>query len=178
MVEVNLKTIITKALAMIKIIDKRNITKWLTSLFVTLLLSFSIQAENLAPSQIALQEVLAQHQGKVVYLDFWASWCVPCRRSFPWINKMQQQYHKQGFAVISVNLDADESLAKDFLIRNDASFPVIYDAKGHIAKYFKIKGMPSSMLIDREGKIRQSHSGFFINKVKSYETEIASLLKQ
>lgn len=91
---------------------------------------------------------------------------------------MQQQYHEQGFAVISVNLDADESLAKAFLISNVAKFPVIYDAKGHIAKHFKIKGMPSSMLIDRTGKIRQNHSGFFTNKVKRYEAEIVSLLKQ
>ncbi len=167
-----------KALNMIKPIDKRNAGKRFICFFFTLVLSFSIQAESLKQSQIALQAMLEQHQGKVVYLDFWASWCVPCRRSFSWMNKMQQQYHEQGFAVISVNLDADESLAKAFLISNVAKFPVIYDAKGHIAKHFKIKAMPSSMLIDRTGKIRQNHSGFFTHKVKRYEAEIVSLLQQ
>lgn len=155
----------------------------LINLTIGLLLSISLSAhsaenEALTQSQIDLQAVLLQHKGEVVYLDFWASWCVPCRKSFPWMNKMQQQHQQQGFAVISVNLDAEHSLAKAFLTRNNANFPVIYDPKGHIARHFKIKGMPSSMLIDREGKIRQSHSGFFSNKIKSYEAEITALLNQ
>ena len=173
----------TKQLSSRKLKCYSKVRQDLISLTVSLLLGLSIQAhsaenEGLAQSQVALQAILAQHKGEVVYLDFWASWCVPCRKSFPWINKMQHLHHLQGFAVVSVNLDAELALAKAFLTRNNVSFPVIYDPKGHIARHFNIKGMPSSMLIDREGKIRQSHSGFFTNRIKSYEAEITALLNQ
>jgi len=167
----------TKLLSIIRLLAKRKVCHWLKGVMITLLLSLSAQANSLETSQVALQEMLAQHKGEVIYLDFWASWCLPCRKSFPWMNQMQRRYHEQGFAVISVNLDANEALAKAFLVNNIADFPVIYDPKGHIAQHFAIKGMPSSMLIGRQGKIRQSHSGFFNSKVKGYEAEIVSLLK-
>ena len=173
----------TKQRSNIKLKYYSKVFQRLISLTIILLLSLSMPAysaenESLEQSQVALQTILAQHKGDVVYLDVWASWCVPCRKSFPWMNKMQQKYHQQGFAVVSVNLDAEGLLAKEFLNSNQASFPVIYDPKGHIARYFSIKGMPSSMLIDREGKIRKNHSGFFSDKIKRYEAEITALLKQ
>lgn len=167
----------------IKLNTESRIQQRLAGLTLTLLLSLSLPVHSevksaLQPSQVNLQKVLAQHKGQVIYLDFWASWCVPCRKSFPWMNKMQQLHQQQGFAVVSVNLDAEQSLARAFLEQNNANFPVVYDPKGHIAQHFNIKGMPSSMLIDREGNIQQRHSGFFNNKIKSYEAEISALLNQ
>ncbi|MBL4764576.1 MAG: TlpA family protein disulfide reductase [Colwellia sp.] len=137
--------------------------------------SNSYAAEKIS-SQAALEQALDKHKGEVVYLDFWASWCGPCRKSFPWMNKIAAQYKQQGFSVISVNLDANKALATKFLNETPASFTVIYDPKGKIAKHFKIQGMPSSMLIGRDGKIKSRHTGFFTKKIPLYQQEIEQLL--
>lgn len=123
-----------------------------------------------------LETLMQQHQGKVIYVDFWASWCVPCRRSFPWMNTMQEKYKKQGFVVISINLDADPQLAKQFLAEVPAEFAIIYDAKGLLAKKFQLKGMPSSYLFNRQGLLISSHSGFNSKKKQLFEQEIKQAL--
>lgn len=150
----------------------------LVTLLFGLLLSISSVAAETVTSRQALEQALAQHKGEVVYLDFWASWCVPCRKSFPWMNMVQEKYQTKGFSIISVNLDADYALAQKFLKENPASFSVIYDPKGKLAKHFKIQGMPSSMLIGRDGKIKQRHTGFFTKKIPQYQQEIEKLLAQ
>ena len=138
----------------------------------------SSYSQEVISSQVALEQALNEHKGEVVYLDFWASWCGPCRKSFPWMNKIEAEYKSQGFSVISVNLDANKALATKFLEETPASFTVIYDPKGKIAKHFKIQGMPSSMLIGRDGKIKSRHTGFFTGKIPHYQQEIETLLPQ
>ena len=145
-------------------------------LFVLLSSSHNANSQEVVNSQTALEQALDEHKGEVVYLDFWASWCGPCRKSFPWMNTVQEQYKQQGFSVISINLDADKMLAEKFLIETPANFTVIYDPKGKIAKHFKIQGMPSSMLIGRDGKIKSRHTGFFTKKIPEYQQEIEQLL--
>jgi len=147
------------------------------SLILTLLLSlFSTisQADTLSD----FETQLAQYKGKVVYVDFWASWCVPCRKSFPWMNDMQKQYADEDFTILSVNLDAQQSLAKDFLTEVKANFPVFYDPKGKVAKAFKLKGMPSSFIVNKAGEIVSAHVGFTESKKAKYQTEIEDLLKE
>jgi thiol-disulfide isomerase/thioredoxin len=160
--------------------DLQHLSKQLSILvfFLSLTVSSlsSTNAEVLISSRVALEQALQKHKGKVVYLDFWASWCGPCRKSFPWMNKIEAEYKQQGFSVISVNLDANKVLAAKFLKENPASFTVIYDPKGKIAKHFKIQGMPSSMLIGRDGEIKSRHTGFFTNKISLYKQEIEQLL--
>ena len=135
------------------------------------------EANNSLPSsKIQLEQALIEQKGKVVYVDFWASWCAPCRKSFPWMNKVQEKYKAQGFNVVSINLDAKRALAEKFLSETPANFTVIYDPKGSVAKHFKIQGMPSSMLIGRDGEIKSRHTGFFINKTPAYQQEIEQLL--
>jgi len=145
--------------------------------FILFSVSNLASANEQANSRQQLEQALAENNGKVIYLDFWASWCVPCRKSFPWMNKVQVEYASQGFKVISVNLDANYDLAQKFLQENPASFSVIYDSKGKIAKHFAIQGMPSSMLIDRYGQVKYTHTGFFTKKINQYEAEIELLLK-
>ena len=123
-------------------------------------------------------QTMLQHQGKVVYLDFWASWCVPCRKSFPWMNAIQKKYQQQGLVVLSVNLDAQKSLAEKFLQQIPADFAIIYDATGVLAKQFQLKGMPSSYLFDRQGKMISAHSGFNAKKQEKYQQEIELALSQ
>ena len=146
------------------------------SLSIVFGFSSNTYAQEVISSQVALEQALDKHKGEVIYLDFWASWCGPCRKSFPWMNKVEAEYKKQGFSVISVNLDANKALAAKFLNETPASFTVIYDPKGKIAKHFKIQGMPSSMLIGRDGKIKSRHTGFFTKKISLYQQEIEQLL--
>jgi len=134
----------------------------------TALASDSSQSENILN--------LDQYKGKVVYLDFWASWCVPCRKSFPWMNQLQQKYSADELVIIAVNLDKKRILADKFLAENPAKFNVIYDPKGHLAKKFKIKGMPSSVIFDRNGKPIIAHTGFFIKKIDEYEQQIKNTI--
>jgi len=122
------------------------------------------------------EQQLAQHKGKVVYLDFWASWCTPCKQSFPWLNNLQSKYQNQNFTVFSVNLDTNPEFAQQFLAEYPANFPIFYDAKGKLTRKFKLRGMPSSFLIDKQGKIVKAHVGFNKTKQDQYEQEISALL--
>lgn len=103
---------------------------------------------------------LSAYKGKVVYVDFWASWCGPCKESFPWLNEMQAKYGAKGFQVVGINVDAKTDDAKTFLKQVPAKFTVAYDDKGLTPKQFGIKGMPSSVLIDANGKVIAQHTGF------------------
>ena len=136
---------------------------------VSLLLAIplSAQAANLN---------LASYRGKVVYLDFWASWCAPCRQSFPWMNQLQQAYGPKGFVVIAVNVDRERGLADDFLRQTQPNFKIIYDANGEIATAYNFKDMPTSILIDRDGKVRFVHQGFFPEKEDLYASHINTLI--
>lgn len=120
---------------------------------------------------------LDQYKGKVVYIDFWASWCGPCRESFPWMKKMQQQYGKDGLVIIAINVDQDKKLADKFLSEFKPEFNVLFDKDGKLAEDFKVSSMPSSYVLDREGKPRFKHKGFHLDKQSQYETELNSLLK-
>lgn len=121
---------------------------------------------------------LAKLRGKVVYLDFWASWCVPCRKSFPWMNEMMETYKNQGLEVVAVNLDKERKLADEFLKKVEAHFTVAFDQKGDSAKAYKLRGMPSSYLIGRDGKLYASHIGFREKDKPKMEQAIQQLLKQ
>ncbi len=141
-----------------------------------LLCFYMLIATAFAGTLSDFEQQLEAHKGKVVYLDFWASWCVPCRRSFPWMNKLQTQYKDQGLVVFSVNLDADKTFATQFLTEVPANFYIFYDPKGEVAKALKVRGMPSSYLIDRSGNIVSSHVGFNDKKQIEYQAEIERLL--
>lgn len=119
---------------------------------------------------------LAALKGKVVYVDFWASWCGPCKDSFPFMNELQAKYKAQGLEVVGVNLDAKRSDADTFLAEVPATFTVAFDAKGDTARRFEVKGMPSSYLIDREGRLIAVHKGFKPADRQDLEARIAQAL--
>jgi thiol-disulfide isomerase/thioredoxin len=103
---------------------------------------------------------LASLRGKVVYVDFWASWCTPCRRSFPWMNALQARYGPEGLAIVGVNVDKRHDDATRFLADTPAAFTVVYDASGKTPAAYDVKGMPSSYLVDRRGNIVAVEEGF------------------
>lgn len=103
---------------------------------------------------------LKQFRGQIVYLDFWASWCGPCKQSFPFMNAMQRKYSSLGLRVVAVNLDEAAADAERFLRAVPAEFTIAFDSGGTSPKQYAIKGMPSSVLIGRDGKILFIHQGF------------------
>jgi thiol-disulfide isomerase/thioredoxin len=103
---------------------------------------------------------LSAYRGKLVYLDFWASWCGPCRRSFPWMSRLQARYGAQGLQVLAVNLDAKHADAVDFLSAMPVNFAVGFDPEGKVAMSYGVQGMPSSVLIGPDGKVVAMHAGF------------------
>lgn len=119
---------------------------------------------------------LEAQAGKVVYLDFWASWCKPCRESFPWMNSLLTRYPADRFTVITINLDAETGEMHRFLEKIGADFDIYHDPSGAIAEQFELQGMPTSYLIDASGKVVRKHIGFYTSKVNEYEREIEELL--
>jgi cytochrome c biogenesis protein CcmG/thiol:disulfide interchange protein DsbE len=119
---------------------------------------------------------LNDHRGQVVLLDFWASWCVPCRRSFPWMNQMQEKYGEQGLVIIGVNMDASGEDAAAFLHEYPAQFTIMSDPDGDLARRFEVEAMPSSYIIGRDGAVVASHMGFQVKKTDEYEEQIRQVL--
>lgn len=120
---------------------------------------------------------LAPVEGKVIWVDFWASWCVPCRRSFPWLNEIQSKYGPAGLQIIAVNLDKDRALADGFLAEVPAQFSLRFDPAGDLAKQFGVQAMPSSYLLDADGNVLERHLGFKTADTAEYERGIADALK-
>lgn len=121
---------------------------------------------------------LNDYKGKVVLLDFWASWCTPCRQSFSWMNTLHHRYNKDGLVIIAVNLDKNRILADRFLKNSPANFQIAYDPKGKLALDFQLEAMPSSYLIDRNGNIVKTHQGFKREEIANYEHSILTLLEE
>jgi cytochrome c biogenesis protein CcmG, thiol:disulfide interchange protein DsbE len=119
---------------------------------------------------------LSNHKGKVIYLDFWASWCGPCKRTFPWMNEMHKKYGKDGFQVIAVNVDQKKSDAEKFLAATPAEFTVAFDSGNTTAAAYQPKGMPSSYLIDRNGVVHEVHAGFKESQQSELEHKIQQAL--
>jgi cytochrome c biogenesis protein CcmG/thiol:disulfide interchange protein DsbE len=117
-------------------------------------------------------------RGRVVYIDFWASWCGPCKQSFPWMETMQSTYEGQGLRIVAVNLDRDRADADEFLNRFHPTFEVRFDPKGELAEFYKVQGMPSSVLIDRHGVARFTHVGFRPIDGAMYEAQVRELLSE
>jgi len=117
-------------------------------------------------------------QGRVVYLDFWASWCAPCRQSFPWMSAMHKAYESQGLTIIAINVDHDRADAQRFLQTFQPKFEIWFDSEGSWAERFKVSGMPTSIIIDRHGVARFTHIGFWPGDSDVSAQQIRELLAE
>jgi cytochrome c biogenesis protein CcmG, thiol:disulfide interchange protein DsbE len=115
-------------------------------------------------------------RGQTVLLDFWASWCVPCRRSFPWMTALHEKYAARGLKIIAVNLDKEQKLADAFLAQYPAPFAIAFDPAGRIAEAYKVTAMPTTFLISSDGRILARHPGFDAKKAAAFEEEIQEAL--
>lgn len=140
----------------------------------------SIAALLALPAAAGAQESagldLSQFKGKVVYVDFWASWCGPCQESFPWMSELVGRLPASDFVLVAVNVDHERAKADAFLRRVGGHVPVIFDPDGKIARSFGVKGMPSSFVIGRDGKTLFNHQGFYPDQEPAYEAHIAEAI--
>jgi len=120
----------------------------------------------------------ADFKGRVVLIDFWASWCPPCKTSFPELDTLYQSYRGRGLEVLAINVDERRKDADAFLADHAHVMPVVFDPKGESALAFAIRGMPSSVVIDRAGNIRFTHMGYSGKVLDSYRDEITLLLSE
>ena len=121
---------------------------------------------------------LASYQGKVVYVDFWASWCVPCRLSFPFLSALRAQYANQGFEVIAINLDEDPQAAQAFLQRYPVNYPVAMGFATTTPVDYQIQAMPTAYLVDAKGVLRLKHLGFSAKHQEFLEAVVQKLLAE
>jgi len=132
----------------------------------------------LTPAAFAADKLdLSVYDGKVVVLDFWASWCVPCRRSFPWWNTMQAKYADEGLVIIGVNLDNEPELAAEFLAEYPADFRIFYDEQKELARHYGVQAMPSSYILGRDGEIFKKHFGFRVRDQDEFEALLVAALR-
>lgn len=133
---------------------------------------------NAEPARAQLPEAFGPVNAKVIWVDFWASWCAPCRRSFPWMNTMYRKYAADGFEIIAVNVDKDRKLAEEFLAETPADFRLHYDPAGSLAAEFDVQAMPSSFVLDADGNVLARHYGFKLADTAEYEQTIRAALAE
>jgi peroxiredoxin len=121
---------------------------------------------------------LAQYQGQVVMINFWASWCGPCRQEMPLLESIYKKYNKLGFTMIGVNVEPDSKAADDWLKATPVSFPILYDRDSKVSKLYDVQGMPSTVIIDRTGKLRVLHRGYKPGDENEYLDSIRALIRE
>ncbi len=141
----------------------------------------AVDEGQVAP-EIQLQDLsgkavkLSSFQGKVVLVDFFASWCAPCREELPVLEKLHKTYRERGLVVLGVNIDNEVSAARNFLKTLPVSFLVLHDADKKVAKLYEPPSMPSSYLIDRKGHVHRVHKGFRASDAAKIEAELKKML--
>lgn len=121
---------------------------------------------------------LSSLRGKVVYVDFWASWCAPCAVSLPALQNLHDELQPQGFEVVAINLDDTRAQAERFLEQLDIDYPVVFDAEKSTPQRYRIAGMPTAFLVDRSGNLRVTHTGFKSGDQHKLKQQIQQLLQE
>ena len=121
---------------------------------------------------------LAQYKGQVVMINFWASWCGPCRQEMPILEKLYGKYKPMGFTMLAVNVEPDSKLAVNWLKDTPVTFPVLFDTKSEVSKLYQVAGMPSTVIIDRKGNLRWLHRGYKPGDENEYQDNIRKLVRE
>ena len=145
-----------------------------SAVLLMLVISPLLRAEMMPAEEFSPADIPG---ARLVYLDFWASWCVPCRHSFPWLNEMQEKYREDGLVVIGINLDREADKAEKFLDKYPARFSLVSDPDGLLGERYRLQGMPSSVILDSSGNELHRHIGFRADKGDVYEQVLLDLLK-
>jgi peroxiredoxin len=120
---------------------------------------------------------LKEQRGRVVMVNFWATWCGPCRQEMPQLNRLYEKYKSSGFVLLGVNVDDDAAKAAEVAAKLGVTFPVLLDTEKTVSKLYDLSTMPSTVIIDRDGKVRYVHRGYLAGYEDNYEKQIRELLK-
>jgi len=121
---------------------------------------------------------LGQYKGDVVMINFWASWCGPCRQEMPLLDDIYKQYKDMGFVLLGVNVEPDASNANRWLKKTPVSYPILYDPKSAVSQLYQVQAMPTTVIIDRQGVVRYVHNGYLPGDENQYMNSIRSLIVQ
>jgi peroxiredoxin len=155
----------------------------LTALLIALPLVAAVDTNSPAPdftlnAQSGKPVELTQFKGQVVMLNFWASWCGPCRHEMPLLDSIYKKYGKLGFTMIGVNVEPDSKAANDWLKQTPVTFPILYDTDSKVSKLYGVSGMPSTVIVDRKGTVRMIHRGYKPGDEEEYLSSIRSLMRE
>ena len=163
------------------------IRKLLASLVLSVLAASSLAASGLAGQpapDFALKSStgenlrLSEYRGDVVMINFWATWCGPCRQEMPLLDELYLRYQRVGFNLLGVNIDDDSSRAMKMISELGVSFPVLFDARKEVSKLYDVDAMPVTVLVDREGNVRYIHEGYKPGYENTYLDQVRSLLRE
>jgi thiol-disulfide isomerase/thioredoxin len=121
---------------------------------------------------------LAGLRGKVVLINFWASWCGPCRKEMPILEQLNRQYRAKGLALIGINVEPDSRAALQWLKATPVSFPILFDTDSRVSKLYQVAGMPNTVIIDRKGTVRYVHRGYQAGAENEYLDRIRQLIRE
>jgi peroxiredoxin len=121
---------------------------------------------------------LSEMRGEVVMINFWASWCAPCRQEMPLLDELYNQYQPMGFTILGVNVEEDPTQAKQMLKDNPVNFPVLFDDKSAVSKLYDVVAMPSTVLVDRDGNVRYLHRGYKPGYEEAYQQQVRALIRE
>lgn len=121
---------------------------------------------------------LSEHRGDVVMINFWASWCGPCRQEMPLLEELYKKYSDLGFTLLAVNVEEDSSKADDLLRDIPVTFPVLFDNTNSVTKLYKVVAMPSTVIIDRDGNMRYLHKGYLPGYENEYQKQVKELIRE
>jgi Thiol-disulfide isomerase and thioredoxins len=121
---------------------------------------------------------LSEHRGEVVMINFWASWCAPCRQEIPLLDELYKQYQPLGFTILGVNVEQDNRKALAMLDDIPVSFPVLFDSQSTVSKLYNVVAMPTSIIIDRDGNMRYLHHGYKPGYEEAYQQQVRELLRE
>lgn len=119
---------------------------------------------------------LSELRGEVVMINFWATWCAPCREEMPLLNQLYEQYRKVGFTLLAVNIDDEPAKARAMARKLGVGFPVLFDTDKRVSRLYDVAAMPSTLLIDRDGRVRYVHRGYVAGVEEKYRSQIRELL--
>ena len=121
---------------------------------------------------------LSEYRGDVVMINFWATWCGPCRQEMPLLDELYSRYQRVGFNLLGVNIDDDSGRAMDMIEDLGVNFPVLFDARKEVSKLYDVEAMPVTVIVDREGTVRYVHHGYKPGYENMYLDQIRSLLRE
>jgi peroxiredoxin len=121
---------------------------------------------------------LSELRGQVVLINFWASWCGPCRQEMPLLDQIYQQYGALGFTLLGVNVEQDTADAERMLKDTPVTFPILFDAENRVSRLYDVTAMPSTVLVDRDGKVRFVHRGYQPGHEDEYQAQIRALVRE